>query len=428
MLKQLDKLATQYPFVSKWTKLIGVAAGGQLAIQAVGFISGILVIRLLPTEQYAYYVLVNTMLGTMAVLADGGISLGVLSEGGKVWQQPKELGKVLATGMDLRHKFAIGSLAVSMPILYYLLRQQELSHLWVIILILSLLPSFYASLSGGLLKVVPRLHQEVSSSLMIDLKSNIWRALATAGSLLFFPLAVCAVLANGVGQIKANQLLKKLSQKHIAENSQSDDFYRSQILKTVWRVLPGSIYYCISGQITVWLISIFGSTSGIAEIGALGRLMVLLMLIQNSLDLLIVPRFARLMERPEELRLRFIQVVGAVSGISLCLILGIYLFPKPFLFILGPDYMDLEYEMLLMTIGSCITLVANTVNRLASARGIIPNPALFLPFTVFSQIVLLVFFIDYSSVVGVLNFSILGAAIGLLYRIIHFFTYNLSSE
>ena len=60
--------------ILNWSKLISITASAQLIVQAVGFLSGILIIRLLPVQEYAYYTLANTMLGTMTILADGGIS------------------------------------------------------------------------------------------------------------------------------------------------------------------------------------------------------------------------------------------------------------------------------------------------------------------------------------------------------------------
>lgn len=417
---KLDLLGVRYPFLTKWIKLAGVTTGGQIAIQAVGFISGILTIRLLDTDQYAYYTLVNTMLGTMTVLADGGISIGVLSEGGKVWQDRGELGKILATGMDLRKKFAIGSMAISMPVLYYLLREQGVPIYWIVILILSLLPTFYATLSGGLLKIVPRLHQEVNESVKIDLRANVWRLVFTAGSLFFFPFAVCAVLSNGAGQLRANHLLKKLSAKHVSTSGAPDPVYRKKIMRIVWRVLPGSIYYCVAGQITIWLISIFGETRGIAEIGALGRLMVILVLIQNSLDLLVIPRFARLIEEGNGLLSRFFIVVALVTAVSLVIISGVYLFPEGLLFFLGSGYEDLEYEFLLMTIGSCIVMVTGVIINISSARGIIPRPAIILPITIVIQISILLFLVDHTSVQGILIYGILSNSFVFAYRFLHF--------
>lgn len=85
-------------------KLFIVTGGAQILIQAIGFISGIMVIRLLSPQEYAYYVLANTVLGTMVVLADGGVSSGVMSQGAKVWQDKIKLGLVFSTGIHLRKK------------------------------------------------------------------------------------------------------------------------------------------------------------------------------------------------------------------------------------------------------------------------------------------------------------------------------------
>ena len=77
-----------------WFKLISITGGAQLIVQAIGLVSGIIVIRLLSTSEYGLYTLANTMLGTMIILADGGISAGVMAQGGKVWQDKNQLGIV----------------------------------------------------------------------------------------------------------------------------------------------------------------------------------------------------------------------------------------------------------------------------------------------------------------------------------------------
>ena len=64
-------------------------------IHGIGMLSGIIVIRLLTTEEYAFYTLANTMLGVMTVLTDSGIGAGVTAEGGKVWKSPEKMGVFL---------------------------------------------------------------------------------------------------------------------------------------------------------------------------------------------------------------------------------------------------------------------------------------------------------------------------------------------
>ncbi|CAN0603976.1 unnamed protein product, partial [Ectocarpus sp. 12 AP-2014] len=120
MLKKIKS----YPLFKRatdWAKLLGVTGTAQVGVQAIGLLSGVLVIRLLSTDEYALYTLANTMLSTMVMLANAGIPIAVMSEGGKIWKNKEKLGEVLVTGFDFRKKFAIGSLILGIPILSYLL-------------------------------------------------------------------------------------------------------------------------------------------------------------------------------------------------------------------------------------------------------------------------------------------------------------------
>ena len=414
---QVAQLEKRWPLLYKWGKLIGVTGGAQVLIQGIGFLVGIYIIHMLSKEQYAYYTLANTMLGTMTVLADGGISTGVMAEGGKQWEDRKELGTILATGMHMRRQFAIGSLLVSIPILFYLLNDQGLLWWESGLLILCLIPTFMAALSGSLLQIVPRLHQNINELLKINVQLNVVRLMLTLPVLFFFPLAPLAILASGIGQWVNNIQLRKLSFKAADWKVQPTSEYRRRIMEKVKRVLPGSIYYCISGQITVWLIAFFGSTEGVAEIGALSRLMMVLTLVKLSVDMLIVPRYARLPSDKTQVIVRFFQVLALLLGMSALIAGGVALFPELFLWVLGKDYANLEYEVVLMTASSCLGLVNGVAYLMASSRGIIPNPYVYIIYSIVTQVIILYFFVDYTTLAGVILFSIFAALVNLIYRI-----------
>ena len=419
-MQPFRKLSAASPQLFKWGKLLGKTGGAQLLIQATGFICGIFIIRVLTSEQYAYYTLANTMLGTMTVLADGGISTGVMSLGGKHWKDREALGKILATGMKMRRQFAIGSLLVSLPILFFLLREQGMIWWHSVLLILCLTPTFWAALSGSLLQVVPKLHQDVNDLLRINVGVNVMRVIFTLPFLFLFPFAGVAILSTGASQVVGNLRFRKLSLKKADWKTDSDPEYRSHILGTVKRILPGSIYYCVNGQITVWLVAVFGNTDSIANLGAIGRLMVILTLVKMVVDMVITPRYARLPAVKGLIIARFFQILALVALISSVIVGGVYLFPEEFLWILGDKYADLEYEVLLMTISSCLSMISGIGHNLSTSRGIIPNPYLFIGSTIASQILLLVFVVDYTSLAGVIKFSILVSLIGLAYRFVDF--------
>jgi O-antigen/teichoic acid export membrane protein len=395
----------KYDTIVSWGKLISITGSAQIIVQAVGFASGILIIRLLPVQEYAFYTLANTMLGTMTVLADGGITTGVMAHGGKVWQDKEKMGVVLATGLDLRKKFAIGSLLVSVPILYYLLVLNGASWLTSLLITLALIPAFYAALSDSLLEIVPKLHQTILPLQKNQVGVGLGRLLLTGLTIFVFPWAFIAILAAGIPRIWGNIYLSKIGYELADKNQQPDKQIRTEILTLVKRIMPTSIYYCVSGQITIWLISVFGNTTSLAQLGALGRLSVMLSILSAIIVTLIIPRFAKLAFDKNLLLKRFLQIMVLLVVLLSVILLAVYLFPTPILWLLGDAYKGLPYELFLSVLGSCIGLLGGIVFNLYSSRGWAMSPIVLIIINVVS-IVILASILDLSSIRGILFLNI----------------------
>jgi O-antigen/teichoic acid export membrane protein len=401
-----------------WVKLISITGASQVFIQGLSFVGGILIIRSLPTNQYALYTLANTMLGTMFVLADGGITTGVLAQGGKVWQDKEKLGVVLATGLDLRMKLAALSLLVSMPILLYLLHHHGASWIMTAAIVAALVPSFFTSLSGSMLEVTPRLLQQIVPLQKIQVGSNVGRLLLLVISVFTFPLAFIAVLAAGLPQIWANIKLRKLSAQFADNTQKPDEEVRRQIFSMVKRLLPESIYYCISGQITIWLISILGSTTSIAQVGALGRFSMIFGIVSTLLAALFYPRFARLANDSRLLLKRYIQIQSIVFILSGAIIFAVWLLSDKLLLLLGSKYAGLSGEVVLLIIGGGINFISGSSFYMCTSRGWVINPIITIVVSI-ASISLGVMLLDISSLRGVLIFNILVGIPTLLMHIIY---------
>jgi O-antigen/teichoic acid export membrane protein len=395
-----------------WLKLISVTGGAQLIIQGIGLISGILIIRLLSTQEYGLYTLANTLLGTMVVLADGGISAGVMSQGGKVWKDKQKLGIVLATGLHLRRKFAKGSLAIAVPLLVYLLRMHGASWYTSLLIVACLVPAFFTALSGTLLQIAPKLNQDIVPLQKNGIIATSARLVAIL-SLFVFPWAFIAMLAYGLPQIWANLNLRKISSAYADWSQQPDPIVKKEIISFVKRILPGAIYFCFYGQISIWLISIFGSISSVAQVGALSRLAMVLNLFTVLFTTLVSPRFARLPINKNMLLSRFLQIQFSLLVLSFAIISVVYLFPSEVLWILGKDYSNLKQELVLNVIGSCLSLIAGIAFNLFTSRGWAINPIISIPISVLS-IVAGVMFMDVSSLKGVLLLNIFVASVQVL--------------
>lgn len=392
--------------ISEWAKLIAITGSVQVIVQAIGFISGILVIRLLPTHEYALYVLANTMLGAMTLLADGGIVSGVMSQGGKVWQDKQKLGAVLVTGMQLRKKFAVFSLIVAIPVLFFLLRKHDASWLMSSLIVLSLIPAFFTSLSGTLLEIAPKLQQDIAPLQKIRVIATAGRLALLSLTLFVYPFAALAIACAGSSQLWSNWRLRKISHRYIDRSQPPDSSVRAEILGNVKRIMPGAVYYCISGQITIWLLSIFGSTEAVAQIGGLGRLTMILNIFTILLDMLVVPRFAGLPNNRKLLLARFLQIQVGLLALNVSMVTIIWLFPNQILLILGENYVGLTSEVVLMAIVGGLGLMSSSSYHLSVSRGVVINPMVSIPILLFVQIAAL-FILHISTVMDALYYALI---------------------
>lgn len=397
----------------EWGRLITITGTAQIAVQALGFAGGVLVIRILPTQEYALYTLANTMVGTMLLLADGGIATGVMSQGGRVWQSRERLGAVLATGLHLRRKFALISLLIALPALLYLLRHHGASWLMAAFITAALIPAFFTTLSGTLLEIAPKLHQNIVPLQRYQVESSVGRVALLSLSLFIFPWAGLAILVASLPQVWSNLRLRKLTKTYADETQPVDPLVRQEILAKVKRLLPDALYYCFACQFAIWLISFYGSTAAVAQIGALGRLAVALSLFTVLFSSLILPRFARLPDQAGLLFRHFTRLVVGLLGLSAAIVLGTWVLANPILWVLGKQYAGLQTELTLMMVGKCLSMVAALIFLLCTSKGWIINPLISIPLGIIST-GLGVFSFDFSSLQGIFRLDIFVALVQLL--------------
>jgi O-antigen/teichoic acid export membrane protein len=412
----------KYAKTLEWGKLITITGGAQVVVQALGFVCGIMSVRLLSTQEYALFTLANTMLGTMTILADSGITNGVMAESGKVWQDKEKLGSILATGLDMRKKFGLLSLAVSLPVLAYLLFMHGASWLTLVLILTAIVLTFYAALSDSILEVVPRLHQDIKPLQRNQIEVGVGRLLLTGSFLFAFPYTFVALLANGIPRIYGNYKLKGLSIRFAAEHKIPDPEVRKAVVRGVKRTLPIVMYHCISGQISIWLISFFGTTTSISQIGALGRLSMAFSLFTVLFSTLVVPRFSRMAASKAGLLRHFLLAQASALLISFILMIGIWLFSNQILWLLGKNYQGLNHELLLVGTFNCLGLVGGICSQLMLSRGWFLKPYFVIGLNFISTIISIAFF-NISSLVGILNFNIAVSTIAYFIE----FTYGIIS-
>jgi hypothetical protein len=314
-------------------------------------------------------------------------------------------------------------LLFAVPVLLYLLYHH--SHNWLLsgLIVASLIPAFFSALSGTLLEIAPRLHQDIKSLQKIEVGASVGRLLFMVATLFFFPFASIAILSAGLPQILANRQLRKISAVYASWSQPPVAAIQKDIMPIVKRVLPGALYYCVSGQITIWLISFYGSTESVAQVGALGRLTMILNVFSTVCYTLIVPRFARLAADRKLVLSRFMQVQLLIFGVSGLIIASISIFPSQVLLLLGKNYSNLTAEIVLMTISGCISMAGGITYSMSVARGKIIPPSLNISINILSQVIL-IYFLDLSKITNIILFSIANSGIAYILMIIYFILYT----
>lgn len=434
----------------EWLRLVSVAGVTQTLVTGLGLISGWLVVRYLDTTQLALYGMANNILGTMVILADGGITNGVMAFGSKVHEDKHKLGQVLNTGLDLRKKFAIVSLVISSPLLIYLLMKNGSGMVASIVVLVAIIPTFMSSLSGNLLEIVSKIKQDIIPLQRVRMEYNLARLALIFVVIVFFPYAYLALLAAGLPQMYNSWKLRKINaqyvdysalpdkkksslasllwpsrykSKHLIKETESlsgveneaQENYREKILRVVVRVMPGAAYYSFSSQINLYLISIFSDngTKAIAEITGLATIGMVMNIISQLFATIIMPRFAKLPDVKSLLMSRFFQILALLSLISLMVIGTFKLLDTFLLNLIGDKFVGLEYPLLLSIIGSSLLMVGGNVYSLFVNRGWNLAPYFLIPLNLVIIISAILLF-DVGTVEGILYMNIYINAINLV--------------
>ena len=390
----------------RWLRELGSYIWIQLGVQALGFFAGLAVVRTLSPDQYAQVALAGNFQFTLALLADTGIGIGLASIGGQVWRDRDRLGRLIATARSLRGRFALVALAATVPLLAWLLGRNGGSLFHVVAIVGAVILTLWAQLNFDALGAAPRHAGEVARVQRIDLAGNALRlgailALAALG-------ALNATLAVAVGSAIAVWQwfwIRPAVADLVNVHAKPDDADRAALLSLARSQLANTIFFCLQGQIGLWIIAGFGNTRGVADLGALGRLAFVLTIpnaIQNNL---ILPRFARLPANRPLLTRRYAQIVGLAAVAALALWALSAAFPKPLLWLLGPSYAHLQRELPLLMANSALAYFAAVLWSLNFARAWVRWSWLNIPFALAIQAAC-VSLLDLSTVRGVILFGL----------------------
>jgi hypothetical protein len=398
-------------------RVVGNFAVVQGIVQIVGFLSGILLIRQLDQREYAYFTIANTMQGTLNTLADIGISVGLVSIGGRVWQDRSRFGQLITTASKLRRKLGGISAIVITPILFVMLLKNGAPISYTLLLSALVLAGLSVQLALGVLGVVPRLLSDIRRIQTIDFAGAAVRLAVLLALMFVFLNSAVAVAVGSATLFVQYWMLRRYAVRVIDFDAPENDDDRSAMQHFIRKLAANAVFFCFQGQITIFLIGFFGrDINSVAEVGALGRLAMVFTVLTNLLTNVFGPAFARCQD-PKRLRWQYAMIVGGVTTFSVILIASALLFPGAFLFVLGGKYAHLEHELVLMVGGAVLGALTATFWTLNASKAWIAGSWLYIPLTLGTQVALIPV-TDFSSVRSVLMFNLLSAFPNLLLNVV----------
>lgn len=376
----------------------------QIVVQGLSAVTGLFLVRFLPKDQYAWFTIAGSLMATMSVLSDGGLTTGLTSIGGSIHAEPRKFSQLIADVFWWRSRIA-SVIVVLVPILYIPILRSG-GQAWGAtcgILVAAALAS-WPSTTTAILNTAIRLKAQIGAIKASEIVGASLRFVLVGITLVAgFRTAFAFVVAGSVGAVAHLFVVKKLARPLLLGET-TEYSYRKELKSSVQSLYANHVFTCIQAQLAMWIIAFLAGSSEVADLGALSRLAVLFTVIGAPLTYLVMPSFAKI-ECPKELGYRFFLVMISLTFVSALLILWAWWWPEPFLMILGGKYKHLNGELPLALCGQALGLL-NTISwGLLIIRGWLKRAWVAIPLTT-GGFVLGACFCQLQSVAGILQFTI----------------------
>ncbi|RDJ97821.1 hypothetical protein DLM46_36100 [Paraburkholderia lacunae] len=384
-------------------------------LQGINFLCGIWVVRTLSIQEYAWYTIAVTLLGAGSVLSDIGVGAALMSVAGRLWPDRAKINSVFVVAFQTRTKFFIAfGLLIFAAGLVLLTRSQSSAAMSVCIMGLVVLITYF-QLNFDLMAVLPKLEQSLGVLQRMTISGALLR-LAILSLILISPRAVTALAAALIAMAFQTYQIRR----HYELSNTDDGYVLSEVKQEFSRVArrqaPASIYFCIQGQLNVFLLGYFGSSTQVAQLGALGRISALLLVAQSVFSNILMPRFSVLRNKAE-MRRKYLLYVSLFLCIVAVFLGTALLFPEFMLDILGGKYSGLNSELLLILASASLYVIEGLLYSLNMSRAWISPSWIQVVVTLGCQAVLLGF-MSIDSISRVVIFSSISPVVSICVYVI----------
>lgn len=402
--------------LGRWAALLGAYFTAQSLTQLAGILAGLLLVRHLSVGEFALYTLASSVTALLSVASDLGSTSSLLHFYRGAQGRGERFSEYVGAVLDLRRAaFAVGSVAV-LAAAPFLGAARGFGRAESFASALVVLATVWSQIGSSIRLVLLRLASRYGAAYRAELSAGVFRLAAIALLIYFAHLSSLAALAIGA---LAAALVLVLADSPSAHPERGEPGARDSARRSVGRyllpTLPSALYFALQSPMTVWLAAKFGTTQSIAEVGALGRLGLIVGLLTGLSGAVLVPRLAGIVE-PRAFRASFFRYGALLAALAGGIWFAAALFPDLFLALLGPHYRGLHRELLLLIAGSGLSMLGSYVANVNLARGWTRLQAVALACEIATQVVLIAT-LPLATTAGVIWFQVGGATAGVAFQL-----------
>lgn len=378
---------------------------------AIGGIAGLLIVNVLPKDQYAAYTFLIACMTLILGVSDLGLAHCTMPiVGQRANEQPWVVGVCHQVFRKRWVLLGLG-LAVIGPYWFYSSQQHGWSgaaylagSLLMVAVVLLALREHYCSTVLLILSQINTLNRIAfySHSVRIAFVGAVLLLPITSWSMVGIVAATAAASFVSVLLYRKNFRTQQIADAHLDDaDSKKVDAEILRIAKPL--VLPG-VFYQVQGVITVFLVSLFGTASMLAEVGAFGRLAMVLIVVDRVTNVLLFPAIARAPMGPR-LGAIVAQAHFAYFAMGTAVLLTSFLFPQYWILLLGKQYASMTPLVWMVFLASIVMNASGFAFRTLSVRGATAGQSYSIAVTLITQ-VLFLWLVGVSDLRSVLWFGI----------------------
>jgi O-antigen/teichoic acid export membrane protein len=348
-------------------RLAGSFLLGQGVTQALSAFTGLFLVRRLSVEAYAQFGVATGFQSVFTILMDLGFASTIVPLVGDRSGDRALVGRYVRSARRMRDRTFLILAPIAAVAFFFTARKHHWGAAVECTLLASILLSLYSSGMVSFFSAPLFLRGKVQEYYLPQGITGAARLALYQLLSVFKGLNSWTAALLGAFSVTCNGwLIRRAANKYMDWPRHADPEVEKELFRFVLPAMPAIVFAAFQSQISLFLISIFGSTLYIAEVAALGRIGALFLLLTTFHTVVLEPYVARL-SRIRLLRTYLVLILLALVACAPVVWMA-FRWPIAFVWVLGPKFAGLQPLIGLYVLSACANFISGMVWIMNRAR------------------------------------------------------------